>query len=107
MNKMKKITLITNPEMLESIKEKLVNTGIMELSYFEHESYSSEGETVWWRGAVPMEKHDANKARLEIFLNESQLDKALRVLAHFIDNKKVKAYMSTVEALELRELIEA
>ena len=103
---MKKITLIMKSEMLETIKQRLVKAGMTELSYYEHRSYAPKGKTVWWRGVIPMEEHDVNSVMLEVFLKEAQLGKALHVLADLVDNKQVKAYMSSVEALELRELQE-
>lgn len=92
------------PERAETIRERLVDVGITEISYFEHRFYSPKGETVWWRGALPMTQHYMHGVRLEVFVKESQLDEALRVLAHFVDNKEIKGYISTVEELELQEL---
>lgn len=102
---MKKITLIMKPEMLGGVRERLVEAGIDEISYFEHRSYSSEGQKIWWRGAVPMVQHFTDWIRLEILVKESEIGKALRVLAHFVNNKEVKGYMSNIEELELKELV--
>ncbi|MFQ5941666.1 MAG: hypothetical protein ACE5KA_08225, partial [Nitrososphaerales archaeon] len=102
-----KITLFVKPERLESLKLILEKAGITDLSYFEHKSYSPKGETVWWRGAVPMVQHYTNRVWLEVFVKETQLNKVLHLLARFAGNKEIKGYLSTVEELELEQLIAA
>ncbi|MFQ5970298.1 MAG: P-II family nitrogen regulator [Nitrososphaerales archaeon] len=93
---MKRITLIIKPERLGSIKETLVNAGITETSYFGHRYHSPEGLTMWWGGAVPMVQHYTSWVRLELFVDEVQLEKALRSLAKFVDEDEIKVGIESI-----------